>query len=751
MPSDAFEQPPGAPPRGPAEQAALVQTLAAKGADHAPRTHLLREDGRPRHLNRLIRETSPYLLQHAHNPVDWRPWGAEAMAEAAARDLPIFFSAGYATCHWCHVMEEESFDDEQVAARLNASCVPVKLDREERPDIDQLYMLASMMVQQRGGWPNSIWMTPDGRPFFAGSYFPKDVFLRAIDAVGEAWRARRSELEAQATQIAEAIRAYSAAEHEAARIGSGEHAQALADLAGLHNPEHGGFSAQTQFPNEVFLLYLLDQWRRHDLTEALAMARLTLDRIVAGGIHDHVGGGFHRYSVDVNWRTPHFEKMLYNQALLGQALVELWEATAAPRYRRAAERCFDYVIRDMTDAEGAFFAAEDADSPRPDGGGQEEGAFYAWTAEQARAALGEEAGAAIAALGLAQPETIEAGPVAHLDPEAETDFAALDPMLERLREARAARPRPIRDAKIIAGWNGLMIRAMADGGAAFGVPRYVAAAARAAEAVWSALWRDDRLRRLSADGAVSPIAGGLDDCAWLGLGFLALWDATGEARHRERAELLASAIVRDFGASGGRLSMAVEDGPLGPVLETDDGATPAGESSSLELFARLAARRRDAAWREGALQLLGALSGRIANQPLARVAALRAAAELQGGETGARRPLAGGAVRARLSRDGDRARLTLDIAEGWRIVGPAEQGELAAMSLSGEGVGAVDWPPTEPVAAAFRPAPIQAYRGDAAIGIALTGPTATIDVSLQACSEELCLAVETASFRLARP
>ena len=736
--------------RDPALTERLEAAYAAMGPDYTPRTHLLDAEGRAKYLNRLILEASPYLIQHAHNPVDWRPWGPEALAEAAARDLPIFLSVGYATCHWCHVMEEESFDNEAVAAILNADFIAIKVDREQHPALDQIYLTATQLQQGHAGWPNSLFLMPDGRPFHTGTYYPRPQFIQVLEAVARAWRGdQREGIERGAERLAAAIRRSAPSEAApgipgAPPPGDAQFSAAVSQLAGMHNAREGGFSSSQQFPQEGFLLFLLDHWRRTGEPQALEMAKRSLDAIAAGGIHDHAGGGFHRYTVDANWRTPHFEKMLYNQGQLARAFIEGWEATANPAYRRAAERTFDYVLRDMTDAEGAFYAAEDADSL--DGAGKlEEGAFYVWPPAEARAVLGSEADTAIELLGLAEPPTLEAGPVAHLDPTGVADFAALDPLLERLRLARDARARPLRDDKIIAGWNGLMIRALAEGAVAFEAPEYAEAAARAAEALWSRLWTGERLMRLWARGRALE-DGALEDYAWLGLGLLALYDATGAELWRDRAATLASTAAERFGDANGRLRMAAADGPLGPVYDSADGATPASESAMLELLARLARRLPDPAFPALAETLRGALAGQLAETPLLRPDALVASRIMDQGESALRRSLAKGTVRAHLATrpTGGGARLILDIAPGWHLnahdPGPDW---LTGAALDGA---AADWPEGEALSLGFSDQPVRVYQGRLDLALDLTADLLTL--SLQACSDTLCLEPVTATFRL---
>jgi uncharacterized protein YyaL (SSP411 family) len=731
---------PPAVQRDPALAAELEAAYAARGPEYRPRTGLVDAEGRALYVNRLVLEASPYLLQHAHNPVDWRAWGPEALAEAAALDRPIFLSVGYSTCHWCHVMEEESFDNEAVAQIVNAHFLPIKIDREQHPALDHIYITATQLQQGHAGWPNSLFLMPDGRPFHTGTYYPRPHFIQLLQAVAQAWRGgKRAEIEAVAAQIADAIRNLSPTDAQAGPPpGEAQFSAAVDQLAGMHNELEGGFSDTQQFPQEGFLLFLIDRWRRDGDARALAVVRQTLDAIAAGSIHDHVGGGFHRYTVDPNWRTPHFEKMLFNQGQIARTFVEGWEATGNPAWRRAAERCFAYVVRDLTDPDGAFYAAEDADSRDADGE-LEEGAFYVWSPQAVQEVLGLDADLAIGVLGLTETPTLEAGPVAHLDPTEPADFKALDPVLERLRIARDARARPLRDDKVIAGWNGLMIRALAEGTTAFGEPAYAAAARRAGDTIWSRLWTGERLMRLWAGGRALE-DGALEDYAWLGLGFLALHDATGKALWRDRAAQLATAAAGRFGDEMGRFRMVAADGPLGPVYDTADGATPAGESSMLELLARLARRAPDPSFPARAAALRGALAGQLAQVPLLRPDALTAGRIIDDGESGPRRALARGMVRAHLAA----GRLSLQIADGWHLnahdPGPDW---LTGARLDGAGVA---WPEGAVLALGFADQPVRVYTGRLELELRDAGDTVTLH--LQACSDSLCLEPESATFRL---
>ena len=733
----AAQLPPGAN-RDPSVHARLEAAYAAKGPDYAPRTHLMDGD-KARYVNRLIEEASPYLVQHAHNPVDWRPWSDETLAAAQAQGKPIFLSVGYATCHWCHVMEEESFDNEDVATVLNTYFIAVKIDREQMPDLDHLYITATQLQQGHAGWPNSVFLMPDGRPFHTGTYFPKPQFMQVLAAIGQSWNdpQRRPQIEGVANELSQAVqRITQLSSTQSVPLDDTVHARAAESLLQMHNALEGGFSQSQQFPQEGFLLFLMDHWRRTGDEASIQAATETLYAIAAGGIHDHAGGGFHRYTVDPNWRTPHFEKMLYNQGLLARAFIEGWEITGDPIFRRAAERTFAYVARDMTDPEGAFYAAEDADSLDAEGA-REEGAFYAFTPEQLTEVAGAEA---VAMLGIDQPPTIEAGAVIHLDPQGAPDFGALDPVLEQVRMAREARPRPIRDDKVIAGWNGLMIRALAEGAVAFGEPAYAGQAARAGQALWDRLWDGDRLSRLWAGGQARE-AGVLDDYAWLALGYLALADATGDVVWRERTDLLAAAIRRRFADGQGRLKMAEADGPLGPVYDSADGAVPAGESSALELFARLSRRGQDPEMVAEAERLRAALSAAMAHQPLLRPDALTASRILDEGETGRRRALARGTVFAHLQADS----LVLRIADGWHLNAHRPGPDwLIGAALDGA---EAQWPEGEEVRLGFSDEAIRVYEGTMKVPFARSGEQA-LTLRVQACSDSVCLEPEDAIFRL---
>lgn len=710
-------KPPPGLTRTTTEQKKLTDALTAKPEGYVPRTHL-KDDGEPRYINRLIFEASPYLLQHAHNPVDWWPWGDAALAEAKRRDVPIFLSAGYATCHWCHVMEEESFDNEEVADLLNQHFVAVKLDREQRPDVDQVYITATSLQHRHAGWPNSAWLLPDGRPFHTGTYFRKPHFMQVLNAIAHQWSGeKRTEFERFGASLSEAVNtALSRPKPEADITDSARNA--AEHLAQTFNPVNGGFSNRQQFPHEGNILFLLDRYRRTGDAEVLDLATRSLENMTAGGFHDHVGGGFHRYTVDENWRTPHFEKMLYNQALLIRCYSEAFEVTGNLRFQRTVERLVQYLARDMSAPDGAFYTAEDADSL--DAAGKlEEGAFYVWPPEEARAVLADPA--TVALLGLTKPPTIEAGPIAHLTPHEHFDAEALDAELERLRLARDSRPRPLRDEKIITGWNGLMIRGLADAAAIFDRPDWRTMAEAAANAVLDRLETPEGLHRIHGGGAPLEQAN-LSDYVWLAQGCLAIYDAGGADNWRGKAQDLTTTALEKFASDRGRLALT-QDGPLGPVLELEDGAIPSGESSMLELLTDLAHHGSGDVWDARARVLVNALSGHLAEMPVARLVAVTAAEKLTKGDSGLHRHLQHG-----------RARLALRRGTGWTLtiaLGEDVYIETATLKTKGLKIG-TKLP--------------DILTGTQSFPVTLTSPAAGLNIQL--CTDRLCFATEDVVFRV---
>ena len=565
--------------------------------------------------NRLATATSPYLLQHAGNPVDWREWGEEAFAEARRRDVPVLLSVGYAACHWCHVMAHESFEDEATAAQMNAHFVCVKVDREERPDVDSVYMAATQALTGQGGWPMTVFTTPDGRPFYCGTYFPPrpahgmPSFRQLLAAVTDAWRTRREELETAGTRIAEGI---------SARLDLGTPVpltpealdRAVAALAADLDERWGGFGGAPKFPPSMLLEFLLRHAARTGDDRALAMARSTLEAMARGGIHDQLAGGFARYSVDARWVVPHFEKMLYDNALLLRAYLHLWRATGAQWARRVADATAAFLVRDLGTPEGGFASALDADTEGV------EGLTYVWTPTELVEVLGEDDGRWAAAVF----EVTDAGTFEHgtstlqllRDVDDPTRLAAVR---ERLTAARAQRPQPARDDKVVTAWNGLAIAALAEHGVLTGSPSSVEAARRAAELLADVHWVDGRLRRASRDGVAGAPAGVLEDYGDAAEGLLALHQATGEGRWLELAGDLLDVVAEQFvDADGWHDTAADAEALVHRPFDPADGPTPSGIAAvagAAVSYAALAGASRHRELGEAAVGQLAKLADRV--------------------------------------------------------------------------------------------------------------------------------------------
>ena len=594
--------------------------------------------------NRLARESSPYLLQHARNPVDWYPWGEEALARARDEGRPIFLSVGYAACHWCHVMERESFEDAGVAAFLNQHFVAIKVDREERPDIDAVYMTAVQALTGSGGWPLTVFLTPGLEPFYGGTYFPPDrrwgrpSFLELLHAVAQAWAERRDDVVRQAAQLASHLAALS--NHPGSGHLDPDRASrtALSHLSATHDPRHGGFGGSPKFPTPSRLFFLLRHAGGGD-AGARAILTTTLDGMAAGGMVDWVGGGFHRYSVDEAWLIPHFEKMLYDNALLARAYGEAALRLGEPRWVEIARKTADYLVREMQGPEGGFFSSTDADSE-----GQE-GLYFTWTAAEVRAALPvEEADAVVQLCALDGPANFEHGRSAlrpHLTPAelagalgCSVDEAAARVARGRqaLYEARRGRVPPITDDKRLAGWNGMAVWALAWLGAATEEPRYVEAARRCGELVVGELLRPDGSLVRSWRAGARAGAETLEDVAWVAAGLVELFQADGEPRWLEAALRLVDARLPRYRGADGALFDAPDDGERLPMRPRDamDGATASSPAVLAGALLRLAALTGRSDLAEAARQAVAAESGLLERAPEACTSLLVAAGELAG-------------------------------------------------------------------------------------------------------------------------
>jgi uncharacterized protein len=564
------------------------------------------QDGTPKYTNHLINETSPYLLQHAHNPVDWYAWNEEALDHAQREDKPILLSIGYRACHWCHVMEDESFEDEAIAQLMNDNFINIKVDREERPDLDAIYMNAVQMMTGSGGWPMTVFMTPDGKPFYGGTYFPPvdrygmPGFPRVLISVAEAYRAQRDEIENSANgMVGELKRLDRIVAPKGAQEGELSYEladQAATNLARMLDPVHGGFGNKPKFPPSMALEFLLRHYHRTKDAGALKAVELTLDNMARGGMYDQLGGGFHRYSVDEKWLVPHFEKMLYDNALLSRIYTDAFLATGNEFYKRIAVETLDYVAREMTDKDGGFYSTQDADSEG------EEGKFFVWTPEEVKALLGEEDARLFNRyFDVSESGNFEDHNILHIDEDMDVIARLMKVSPERLVEviergrkilfdAREKRIKPYRDEKILTAWNGLMMRSFAEASRAFDRKDYLEIVIRNADFLLTKLRRDGRLLRTYKDGE-SKLNGYHEDYAYVIDGLLSLYEASFDSRWFEEARALAETMISQFwdAESGGFFFTSADHEKL--ITRTKDfydNAIPSGNSAAASALTRLA-------------------------------------------------------------------------------------------------------------------------------------------------------------------
>jgi len=555
--------------------------------------------------NRLAGETSPYLLQHAHNPVDWYPWGDEAFARARAEDKPILLSVGYSACHWCHVMERESFENPEIAAIMNRHFVSVKVDREERPDVDQIYMQAVQSLTGHGGWPMTVFLTPDGEPFYGGTYYPPveghglPAFPRLLQALAEAWANRRGEVVASAQKIGEAL-----GQSERLRASTGLLTDeilfgAFQALSAQFDETEGGLGGAPKFPQPMIWEFVLRFWKRSKNPRGRQMVHTTLTMMARGGMYDQVGGGFHRYSVDPHWLVPHFEKMLYDNAQLASLYLSGWLAFGDPECRRVSEETLDYLLREMADPAGGFYSATDADSEG------HEGKFFVWSPEELREVLGpDDAEYAARYWSVDRGPNFEGKSILYVGGEPDPERIA--PIRARLYAARARRVHPARDDKVLAAWNGLACRAFAEAGRALGRADYVAAAAKNAEFVLTAMRSGGRLLRTWKAGR-AKLKGYLEDYAMVAAALVALYEATLDRRWLDEARGLAEELLRlfwdeklegfyDTGVDHERLIVRPRN--------LFDNAVPCGSSVAIETLFRLAILTGESRYESAALKAL---------------------------------------------------------------------------------------------------------------------------------------------------
>jgi hypothetical protein len=592
-----------------------------------------------KYTNRLINETSPYLLQHAHNPVDWYPWGDEAFERAKKEDKPIFLSIGYSTCHWCHVMEYESFESERIAKIMNDNFISIKVDREQRPDIDQIYMGAVQVMTGSGGWPLSVFLTPEGKPFYGGTYFPptdrygRIGFERLLLVIADSWKNKRQELINSAGKLTEVLANITGP--------SGKEKLSSEMLKGgfdyfrdIFDDTNGGFGAAPKFPQPTNLSMLLSYWQRTGDTQALQMVEKTLDAMAKGGIYDHIGGGFHRYATDSRWLIPHFEKMLYDQALLSKVYLQAYQITKNQEYARIAREIFDYVLRDITDADGGFYSAEDADSEG------KEGAFYLWDQEQIASILDkDEAKLFNAYYGVTEKGNFEEGKTIlnvtisikqlqsrqgraltdekKFKKDHSTILNILSTARTKIFDERSKRIRPHIDNKVITAWNGLMISSLAYGGAVLQEEKYVKAAERSAHFVLDTLHENGRLMRYYRNDNVVELAF-LDDYAFMIMALIDLYEATFDTKWLIEAKKLSEEMIELFADNEqGGFFLTGKDGEklIARTKPSSDGAIPSGNSIAALALLKLGRLTMNQHFTEQAGKVLKSFSQQLKQSP----------------------------------------------------------------------------------------------------------------------------------------
>ena len=727
--------------------------------------------------NRLAGATSPYLLQHKDNPVDWYAWGPEALEAARKQDRPIFLSIGYSACHWCHVMEEESFEDPNTAALMNSYFINIKVDREERPDLDDIYMTAVQMLTGSGGWPMSVWLTPELKPFFGGTYFPKDSrygrpsFSQILTSLGEAWVKDRESLRAQAERVHEAVVQYMSGRRSPPGGGSLSKElieRAIADMTADFDHVNGGFGQAPKFPPHRALLLMLARYRETKDENLVRMATLTLDRMARGGMYDQVGGGFHRYSTDGEWLVPHFEKMLYDNALLADAYIDAWQTTGSEMYRRIVQEIFEWVLREMTDPAGAFYATLDADSEG------EEGRFYVWKPEEVLSVLGPGEGALFnECYGITPRGNFEGGAsIPHLkeglDQVAARKGVQLPALVERLDAARAKllaarakRVRPHLDDKILTAWNGLMIAALARGSRALDQPRFRDAAVKAADFILAHAMGDDGLLRVSFRRGKLNSEKFLDDQAFFLKALVELFSATGQDRWLQTARSMVRATNATFwdpGQGGYYFSAPDRKDLIVRGKNPTDGAIPSGNSVMAGALLGLHRITGEEPYRGRAEETLRAFSGGMEVAPGAYQNMLAALDEYLTSASAAPAPPV---VALEVVSHGSQGRgeervaasLILDIKRGWHInsAKPTLPHLIpTSVSLNPDSKATLEkaeYPEGRMVRFGFAASPLSVYEGRQQIRLALSAPAAAMSgpttirgtLTYQACNDTACL------------
>ncbi len=740
-------------------QQQLQAALAAKGPDYRPRTQLLNADGSPKYTNRLILESSPYLLQHAHNPVNWRAWNAETFAEARRLNRPIFLSIGYSTCHWCHVMEEESFDNEAVAEVLNRHYIAIKVDREQLPDVDSIYMQAVMAMQGHGGWPLNVFLTPEGEPFYGGTYFPRQPFIQLLQQIADLWQNRRDELLQQARGIREHLQQRNRTQKQNARLDASVVQRAVRQANSAWDDLDGGFGQAPKFPHEVLLQFLLNTaWleENDDDRRALEPALHSIRHMAAGGIFDQIGGGWHRYATDSAWLIPHFEKMLYNQAQMALALADAIALEPNPWLVDVLERTLNYTLREMRRDDGLFYSASDADSEG------EEGKFFVWHYQELQTALGDAFGQAQSIYDIRKTGNWEGviipALLAPADELAEKQQRPLPALLaekraidQRLYPLRKKRIPPATDHKMITAWNAMLLQAFARAGARLGRSDWLDVAEQGLDRLWALQYRQETgLRRIHLQGEAA-IPAILDDHAQFIQAMLELQHYRPDNRWLQRSRTLAEALQAFADPIGGFfMDRPQDDGTpaISRVKEGADGALPSGNAAAVLALADLYQATGDTRWKAQAEATLAAFSEEIRPQPMLFPGLLLGRQRLKGWDG---RPVvlaAGGKLRVSIARkSASSGELRLQLPAGWHVNAPQPGVEglvgLSLRALDGTRLN-LQWPAAQSQPTGFSEQALQLFSGEIVLPFHWTETRTwlALELQFQACDLKQCLPPE---------
>jgi uncharacterized protein YyaL (SSP411 family) len=750
----------------------LNRAVLARGDDYLPRTRHLTAAGRAIYTNRLIMEDSPYLIQHAHNPVNWFPWGEKALALARKENKLIFLSIGYSTCHWCHVMEHESFEDRKIAEFLNQHFIAIKVDRERHPDVDEAYMLAVRLVAGRGGWPMSSFLAPDGKPFYGATYLPPDIFTELLEKINTSWNKEPELILNQAKELSTLVTQIM--QHKGALKSLEEKNIQLAEeyLLSQINAFTGGFGDAPKFPSEPALLFLLQIAQRHNNQLLNQDIETTLDLMSQGGIYDQIGGGFHRYATDDIWLIPHFEKMLYNQAQLAQVYLHAYRMTGKDNYARVAQQTLDYILEEMTSNEGGFYSATDADSEGI------EGKYFVWRPDEINKVLtDEDAALAIDLFSITEEGNFEGHNILHLQVSL-SDYALkhnlsylaltqkVDSIRIQLETYRSQRIPPLRDDKVLLAMNGMMISTLSLASYVLDNPVYKDAAIRAGHLLWGKLWHDASLFRVYFDDRHS-IPAKLDDYAYFIQALMDLYDIDGDPVWLQRGCTLADLMIKHFrdNTQGGFFMSDVENALFAHPKSLNDGALPSGNSVAIMALASLVLRTGDLSYQDQANEALQAISPSPGEKIFSSASLSRALDLLVHGEVGKYQYGARGAVKATAAiktvREDKFIEVKLQLADNWHINShQTRTNDIIPTSVhidtdySAALLNKIVFPESISKRFSFLETPLQVYEGDVILRGSLEVDNSTrmnniipIIIQFQACNDQACLAPEQLTLR----